>query len=135
MSTKARQLSERIHIDPDREEAPPPSPAPVPRPTVRPAGEWRSCLDDPAIVPGRGGYRSFYVEDTVFARYRAAVYWCARLADAEGDVGENMSVDIQGHMAEVALALEAKFNAGETFRPTPEQVKKPRRRRGTHKEQ
>ncbi len=40
-----------------------------------------------------------------------------------------MSVDIQQHMSEVAAALEGKFNKGQPFRPTPEQVKKPRRKR------
>jgi hypothetical protein len=142
MSTKAHRLSERIAIDPD---APPPAaaplaiPAPEPQSTTEPVadeepnpkkpGEWASCLDDPAILEGRANYRSFYIEDTVFARYRAAVYWCARLADALDLVGENMSVDIQQHMAEVARALEEQFNDGAPFRPTPEQVKKPRRRR------
>jgi hypothetical protein len=151
MSAKARRLSERITIDPD---AVPPAPTqsaepiarlePVPEETPaaeisqtpvpampRQAGEWRTCLDDPAILDGRANYRSFYVEDTVFARYRAAVYWCARLADAEGLVGENMSVDVQKHMSEVARVLEDKFNNGEPFRPTPEQIKKPRRKRRT----
>jgi len=149
MSIKAHRLSERISIDPDALAAAAPpqtttlvatpqlppeqSPSPeVPEPTPaqpRPVGQWTSCLDDSAIIEGRANYRSFYVEDTVFARYRAAVYWCARLADAEGVVGENMSVDIQQHMAEVARALEEKFNNGAPFRPTPEQIKKPRRKR------
>ncbi|MDN5751464.1 MAG: hypothetical protein L0H64_23685, partial [Pseudonocardia sp.] len=47
-----------------------------------------SAVDDPHITPGRKDYRSFYIEDATFARFRAAIYWLARREDAAGEVPE-----------------------------------------------
>jgi hypothetical protein len=64
------------------------------------------------------GYRSFYVEDGAFARFRAAIYWLARREDAEG-VPENMSVAVQEWMVATARDLEQRYNDGQVFRMPP----------------
>ncbi len=84
-----------------------------------------NALQDPNITPGRKDYRSFYVEDATFARFRAAIYWLSRREDAAGEVPENMSVAVETWMEETASDLEQRYNAGETFRMPPA----PRRRR------
>ena len=89
---------------------------------------WSTALDDPAIRPDGNGYRSFYVSDTVFARFRSAIYWTARRDDAMDEVPDNMSAAIEQHMDALASELERRFNQGDVFRPTPEQVKAHRRR-------
>lgn len=89
--------------------------------------EWTSALDDPSIEEGRHGYRSFYLDDAVFARFRAAVYWTARRHDASG-VPDNMSVGVEAYMDEVATDLERRYNDGDVFRPTPDQVRSHRKR-------
>jgi hypothetical protein len=91
-------------------------------------GVGPTALDDPQIVPGRSGYRSFYVEDALFARFRAAIYWSSRREDADDDVPENMSVAISDYMEHTASKLEKRFNNGEVFRLTPEQRKRRKRR-------
>jgi hypothetical protein len=78
----------------------------------------RNALHGPGILPGRMGYRSFYVEDGAFARFRAAIYWLARREDAEG-VPENMSVAVQEWMAATARDLEQRYNDGQVFRMPP----------------
>jgi hypothetical protein len=54
-----------------------------------------SAIEDPTITPGRKDYRSFYIEDATFARFRAAIYWLSRREDAAGEVPENMSVAVE----------------------------------------
>jgi hypothetical protein len=87
-----------------RDDAPSPTvPNPAPRTPGR-AGERRrqsaapahvSAVDDPSITAGRKDYRSFYIEDATFARFRAAIYWLARREHAAGEVPENMSVAVE----------------------------------------
>jgi hypothetical protein len=142
VSGGAQRLRGRLPtIDPD---APAPiAPQPVAAPVVAPAetepaeaggaadrgkppeasadsGEQpqRNALRGPGILPGRMGYRSFYVEDGAFARFRAAIYWLSRREDAEG-VPENMSVAVQEWMAATAGDLEQRYNDGQVFRMPP----------------
>ncbi len=161
MSDKARRLSARLSIDPDAEDPMPASrPTPVPvepaaamaaepsaaeeRPTrVTPvtrvtsagpaAGE--TCLDDPEIKEGKRRYRSQYVRDTAFARFRSAIFWCSRRDDAaevtltfDMQVPWNMSTAVDGFMEQVAEQLEQAFNEGRPFPPTLEQRAKMRGR-------
>ena len=86
-----------------------------------------SALEDPGITPGRKDYRSFYLEDASFARFRAAIYWLSRREDAVDEVPENMSVAVEAWMEATATALERRFNDGNTFRMPPP----PARRRRT----
>jgi hypothetical protein len=119
---------------PDITEEPPPA-EPVPRSGGAPARRRPrrapaaavSALDDPAITPGRKDYRSFYIEDAVFARFRAAIYWLSRREDAVDEVPENMSVAVEAWMEATATALERRYNDGNTFRMPPP----PARRRRT----
>jgi hypothetical protein len=78
-----------------------------------------SAVDDPEITPGRKSYRSFYLEDEAFARFRAAIYWCSRHPDALDEVPENMSLAIEDWMARIATDLEDRFNHAEVFRAPP----------------
>lgn len=122
---------------PEPASTPPPTPARTPRsrttraPRTRGKRDddlgWETALDDPAIDTDGNGYRSFYVSDAVFARFRAAVYWTARRPDATG-VPDNMSVGVEAYMEEVAADLERRYNEGAVFRPTPDQVRAHRRR-------
>ena len=119
------------------EAAPEPDPRPPARPRPRTGGRTRqqsasppahvSALDDPSITPGRKDYRSFYIEDATFARFRAAIYWLSRREDATEEVPENMSVAVETWMQETASELEQRYNDGETFRMPPVS----RRRRNT----
>lgn len=104
-------------------EAAPTHPAPR-RATRRPGTAARkppviSALEDPDITPGRKDYRSFYVDDAPFARYRAAIYWASRNPEVADEVAENMSADIEEHMLAVATELEQRLNGGEPFRMPP----------------
>ena len=141
MNARGDRLRARISIDPDTSApapATPPTPAPEPTPAkekARPAPRGRpddaakrlTALEDPDITPGKRDYRSFYVEDSVFARFRAAVYWTARHPDAAGEVPENMSSAVEQWMREMADDLEGRYNQGEVFRmPSTAQ----RRKRG-----
>lgn len=129
MSARPDRLG-RLAIDPDDDLADPPAPSqPPPAAAAVDPARWSSALDDPAIVAGRRAFRSFYVDDETFARFRAAVHWSARREDAGDDVPENMSVAVAAFMAATAADLEARYNAGAPFRPTPEQRKAARRRR------
>ena len=103
-----------------------PAGAVEPASDLKPAGKERiSALDDPTILAGRRDYRSFYVEDTAFARFRAAIYWLSRREDAAGVAPENMSVAIESFMIATAEDLEKRYNDGHPFRMPPGQ----RRRR------
>lgn len=101
-----------------------PAPQP-PRRTPAQTGSRRStpahvsAVDDPHITPGRKDYRSFYIEDATFARFRAAIYWLARREDAAGEVPENMSAAVETWMQDTATELEERYNDGETFRMPP----------------
>ncbi len=87
---------------------------------VKSMGKERiNALDDPTIVTGRRDYRSFYVEDSAFARFRAAIYWLSRREDAADDVPENMSVAIENFMTITAEDLEKRYNDGRLFRMPP----------------
>ncbi len=107
--------------------APEPESQPPARPRPRIGARQRSsstpphvsALDDPHITPGRKDYRSFYIEDATFARFRAAIYWLSRREDATDEVPENMSVAVETWMQETASELEQRYNDGETFRMPP----------------
>jgi hypothetical protein len=85
-----------------------------------------TALDDPALLAGRKAYRSFYVDDHAFGRFRAAIYWASRRPDAVDEVPENMSVAINDAMINLAAELEQRFNGAEILPPTPEQRKSKR---------
>ena len=147
---KAQRLRDRLSINPDElppapirpgpaaapdppviappmsSEQPHETPASAPQPQV-PQPAHVSAVDDPSITAGRKDYRSFYIEDATFARFRAAIYWLARREDATGEVPENMSVAVETWMQETANELERRYNKGETFRMPPVS----RRRRNT----
>jgi hypothetical protein len=116
---------EPISTGPPAAAAPPSRPAR--RRKAKPTATTRAlnALDDPGILAGRKGYRSFYVEDSVFARFRAAIYWLSRREDAAGEVPENMSVAIETWMEETAEDLERRYNQGEVFRMPPGQRRGP----------
>jgi hypothetical protein len=151
-TAKSERLRARLSINPDEPaptpppavEDPPPEPSPgtptvvaAPTPAAAPVAPARprrgpatpavSALDDPAITPGRKDYRSFYIEDAVFARFRAAIYWLSRREDAVDEVPENMSAAVEAWMEATATALERRYNDGNTFRMPPP----PARRRRT----
>lgn len=98
---------------------------PTPRRATRRPGSARptppvlNALEDPDIEPGRKDYRSFYVDDAPFARYRAAIYWASRNPETADEVAENMSADVEAHMLEVAAELEQRLNGGKPFRMPP----------------
>ena len=125
--TPVPALEEASAADPEPEPtAEAPAGAVEPALHVKPAGKERiSALDDPTILAGRRDYRSFYVEDSAFARFRAAIYWLSRREDAAGVAPENMSVAIEGFMIATAEDLEKRYNHGQPFRMPPGQ----RRRR------
>ena len=155
MTSKASRLRERLTIDPDNppvlqrptpvsdtsttEERPSETSRQFPDGKVVVSAPDRSgsdgdgkeeimttALDDPALRAGRKAYRSFYVDDVAFGRFRAAIYWVARRPDAAGEVPENMSVAINDAMIDLAIELEQRFNGGKIFPPTPEQRKSKR---------
>ncbi len=113
------------------ETAPEPAPRPrksAPSRTRAAATEApRTALEDPGILPGRKDYRSFYVDDAPFARFRAALYWLARHPEVTDEYGSNMSAAAERWMGEVASDLESRFNGGEVFRMPPDTN---RRKRG-----
>jgi hypothetical protein len=122
-ATTAPHVAAVPPLAPEASEPAPRSPAAVaaaPARSAEPVGErvQHTALDDPGILAGRMGYRSFYVEDSVFARFRAAIYWLSRREDVE-DVPENMSVAVQEWMESTAADLERRYNDGEVFRMPP----------------
>ncbi|GGM84345.1 hypothetical protein GCM10012275_63770 [Longimycelium tulufanense] len=90
--------------------------------------QWVTALDDPSIVPGHSDYRSFYVEDEPFARWRAAIFWLGRSPQARGDVPPNMSAALNNLFARQAAEWEQRYNGGRPFPPTDDQVKAFRKR-------
>lgn len=64
-------------------------------------------------------YRSFYVGDAAFLRFRAAIYWLSRHPDACDEVPENMSVAAEKWMLEMATSMEKRWNGGDSFRAPP----------------
>jgi hypothetical protein len=153
MSAKTDQLRNRLSINPDEA---PPAPPPQERtdtkgtapnkPTTTVASEGpelaktqlrRSerkqsdvvvldALADPDIHVGRKGYRSFYIDDEAFARFRAAIHWSSRHPDAVDEVPENMSVAVETWMLNTARDLERRYNDGEVFRMPPKTTRRPR---------
>jgi hypothetical protein len=78
-----------------------------------------SALDDPAVHPGRKDYRSFYVDDGPYARFRAAMYWLARNPDVVDEYGDSMSAAAERWLDETATELERRFNGGRVFDAPP----------------
>ena len=118
---------EKAASDAPTEEHPESSPAPdTARDTVPALAEdpsnWKTALDDPAIVPGKSDYRSFYVEDSAFARWRAAIYWNARNPQTRGVIPKNMSEALAQLFRDQAAEWEKRFNNGNMYPPTDEQV-------------
>ncbi len=119
-------------------EAPEAAPAPPARPTT-PKQPPAAAADD--VEDGdeaehekvRSGYRSFYVEDDIFTRFRAAIYWSSRRHDADEDVPINMSAGVSEYMERTAAELEKRFNDGEPFRFPPVVQRKKRKTRKTEK--
>ena len=154
MSAKADQLRNRLSINPD--DPPPTAPpqpqsapgenAPTQEPTAartatkaaakaqpprgRRAGPSEGgvpdALDDPDIHAGRKSYRSFYIDDEAFARFRAAIHWCSRRPDAVDEVPENMSAAVEAWMLNTAQDLERRYNDTEVFRMPPKSPRRPR---------
>lgn len=112
----------------------------APQPARRRAGAAKTAapklnaLEDPDCIPGEKDYRSFYVEDSAYFRFRAAIHWTSRNPDADDDVPENMTAAIEDYMITVAADLEQRFNGGEPFRMPPATKRRgrsARRRRNT----
>lgn len=112
----------------------------APRPVSRRASAAKTtaprlnALEDPDCIPGEKDYRSFYVEDSAYFRFRAAIYWTSRNPAADDDVPENMTAAIEDYMITVAADLEQRFNSGEPFRMPPATKRRgrsARRRRNT----
>lgn len=151
MSAKADQLRNRLSINPD-DPAPTglPQPQSAPgesepqeptaaRPATKAAAKAKSqgrragpsegvpdALDDPDIHAGRKSYRSFYIDDEAFARFRAAIHWCSRRPDAVDEVPENMSAAVESWMLSTAQDLERRYNDTEVFRMPPKSPRRPR---------
>lgn len=151
MSTRARALQGRLRINPDEptlppqvvQEAPADEPAGVvppeaPAPADDPPAPRRvrqaatppaavSALEDPAVRPGSKGYRSFYVDDGPYARFRAAMYWLARNPEVVAELGDNMSSAVEQYLDSTAADLEKRFNGGQVFdAPPASRRRKPR---------
>jgi hypothetical protein len=149
MSVKADQLRNRLSINPDDMPPPPQQPADVKetepkKPTSTDAGAEASApaktqtrsdrkqsavldaLADPDIHIGRKSYRSFYIDDEAFARFRAAIHWSSRRLDATDAVPQNMSVAVESWMLNTARELERRYNDGQVFRMPPKPTRRPR---------
>jgi hypothetical protein len=147
MSAKATRLLGRLSINPDEL-----GPAPTPHRGTEPAEvaqpvstgvnggmrppEPRKSFDRPSdadgspddVLAGRSDYRSFYVNDEIFFRFRAAIFWSSRNPKAVGQVPDNMSAAVEQWMDEVATDLEHRYNDGEPF-PSPPPPRRQRRPR------
>lgn len=145
MSSRGDQIRNRLSIDPDeppplRRRAAAPAPEPAPKQATPPEDADRrwwngppkkkpdapDALADPDINIGTKNYRSFYIEDEAFARFRAAVHWSSRLPDADDDVPDNMSAAVEAWMLELAQELEHRYNRGRVFRMPPKIVRRKR---------
>ena len=84
------------------------------------------ALGDPDIHAGQKNYRSFYIDDEAFARFRAAIHWSSRRPDAIDEVPENMSVAVEAWMLHTAHDLERRYNDGKVFRMPPKPTRRPR---------
>lgn len=71
-------------------------------------------------------FRSFYVDNGVFERFRAAIFWTARNPQAAGQVPENMSVAVEDAIEQIASDLERRYNDGKPF-PEAQQTRRRRR--------
>lgn len=134
-SAKAQRLRDRLPtIDPDAP-APPAAAAAVravpataqPSGSAGPATSGTGSAAAPSavdeVVAGKKDYRSFYIDDAVYARFRAAVHWTGRRQDAVGKAPESMSAAVEEFMEELATRLEREFNGGEVFPPAPRKRK------------
>jgi hypothetical protein len=103
----------------------------APVPPKQPAARRPRAVPQPTDAPleGRSDYRSFYVSDEAFYRFRAAIYWSSRNPKGAGEVPENMSAAAEQWMIEVATDLERRYNDGEPF-PTPPAPRRRRRSQG-----
>lgn len=131
-------------IDPDALPAPTPrklraQPAPVdeaevsaaePEPATAPPTTRADAPPAHAPPEERSAYfRSFYVSDDVFERFRSAIFWSSRNPQAAGTAPDNMSVAVEDAMEQIATDLEQRYNKGEAFPEPP----KTRRRRSRAK--
>lgn len=151
MSAKTDRLRNRLSINPDDQ---PPTGPPQPQsapgenapqeptaartatqaaakakpqgPRSGPSEGVPDALDDPDIHAGRKSYRSFYIDDEAFARFRAAIHWCSRRPDAVGEVPENMSAAVEAWMLNTAQDLERRYNDTGVFRMPPKSPRRPR---------
>lgn len=120
---------------PGEDEAPEPAAEPASAPS-RPRARARKpraatppvvlATEDPNYPQEINDYRSFYLANEVYARYRAAIFWASRNPEAMGLVPENMSQGVQQLMLEAAEDLEQRYNDGQVFRmpPPPKRRKK-----------
>lgn len=112
-------------------EAVTPATAPAP-PARRPRSTKRTRTIEPAAEPEEETapipYRSFYVDNATYERFRAATYWTARHPDAVDDptVAQNMSQAVERFMAATADDLEHRYNRGQPFRIPPKARRRPR---------
>jgi hypothetical protein len=83
------------------------------------------ALADPDIQVGRKSYRSFYIDDEAFARFRAAIHWSSRRPDSVGEVPENMSAAVESWMLNTARDLERRYNDEQVFRMPPKATRRP----------
>ncbi|MEU4377140.1 hypothetical protein [Pseudonocardia alni] len=134
--------AEETSAAPDPQPEPEPAkPATVRRPAARratrrpgnavaaaaPDLSWKgkTALEDPDCIPGRRYYRSQYVHDEVYFRFRAAIFWASRNPEAIGEVPQNMTAAVEAFMDELATDLEQRYNGGDVFpMPPPDRRRK-----------
>ena len=151
MSAKATRLLGRLSINPDELDPPPtrhrgtgPAEVATPEPTGLNSGmspsepgksfDRSSDADESSdeMLAGRSDYRSFYVNDEIFFRFRAAIFWSSRNPKAVGQVPDNMSAAVEQWMDEVATDLERRYNDDEPF-PSPPPPRRQRRPRSARR--
>jgi len=153
MSGKADRLRGRLSINPDEVPAPLHAARPLrvqPNPTSQappagaledgnsaaalrpvevtetPAAAERTSLTSKTPTDGPAYFRSFYVGNEVYDRFRAAIFWTSRNPRATGAVPENMSAAVEQFMASMAADLERRYNDGKVF-PNPPKTRRRRR--------
>ena len=152
MSTRTERLKSRLSINPDETTAPVravPTPAPeaieaeevidlaapsepaeattveaAPKPTRTRKSQAQAAAEAP--LEGRSDYRSFYVSDAAYMRFRAAIYWASRNPKAIGEVPQSMSAAAEEWMLHTAEDLEQRFNDGDVY-PTPPATRRRRK--------